>query len=594
MELSPSAHTDTFCRDNLPPRDLWPELRFDLPELRYPDRLNCAQALLDVTIARYGAFRSALRTPTETWTYGDLLRHANQAARVLTEDFGLVPGNRVLLRGPNNPWLVAAWLAVLKAGGVAVTTMALLRAREIAALAGITQPNLAVCDHRFADELAAADLGIPAVLYGGGSADDLVSRCEGKSLTFEAVATAADDVALLAPTSGTTGKPKATMHFHRDVLAIQDTFGGHVLGASPDDVFLGTPPVGFTFGLGGLVVFPFSIGASTLLLERASPDELADAIADHGVTALFTAPTMYRALLATGKTEALAGMRRCVSAGEHLPRAVWEDFHDATAVRVIDGIGSTEMLHIFIAATGQRIRPGSTGLVVPGYEAAVLGEDGKPVPDGEAGRLAVKGPTGCRYLADERQRSYVLDGWNITGDTYARDADGYYWYRARGGAGAARPPRRGRGRRGRRAGRRAGHDREGVRGPAAGRGRGPGQGRRTPGLHQTGHRPLQVPPRGRVRGRPPPHQHRQDPALPSPPARRREPPVLTGPAAIQLMPGAMAASNRPSTPSSPDRCTAPVGGRCHSQQSRSAALPVIWAAAGSPASRSAACRHGSS
>jgi 2-aminobenzoate-CoA ligase len=431
MELSPSAHTDTFCRDNLPPRDLWPELRFDLPELRYPDRLNCAQALLDVTIARYGADRPALRTPTETWTYGDLLRHANQAARVLTEDFGLVPGNRVLLRGPNNPWLIAAWFAVLKAGGVAVTTMALLRAGEIAALADITQPYLAICDHRFADELAAADLGIPAVLYGGGSADDLVSRCEGKSLMFEAVATAADDVALLAPTSGTTGRPKATMHFHRDVLAIQDTFGGHVLGASPDDVFLGTPPVGFTFGLGGLVVFPFSIGACTLLLERASPDELADAVADHGVTALFTAPTMYRALLATGKTEALTGMRRCVSAGEHLPRAVWEDFHDATAVRIIDGIGATEMLHIFISATGQRIRPGATGLVVPGYEAAVLGEDGKPVPDGEAGRLAVKGPTGCRYLADERQRSYVLDGWNLTGDTYLRDADGYYWYQAR-------------------------------------------------------------------------------------------------------------------------------------------------------------------
>jgi 2-aminobenzoate-CoA ligase len=431
MELSPSAHIDTFCRDNLPPRDLWPELRFDLPELRYPGRLNCAQALLDVTVARYGADRPALHTPTGTWTYGDLLRHANQAAQVLTEDFGLVPGNRVLLRGPNNPWLIAAWFAVLKAGGVAVTTMALLRAGEITALADITQPSLAVCDHRFAGELAAADLGIPAVLYGGGSAGDLVSRCEGKSLTFEAVATAADDVALLAPTSGTTGKPKATMHFHRDVLAIQDTFGGHVLGASPDDVFLGTPPVGFTFGLGGLVVFPFSIGASTLLLERASPDELADAVADHGVTALFTAPTMYRALLATGKTEALRGMRRCVSAGEHLPRAVWEDFHDATAVRIIDGIGSTEMLHIFIAATGQRIRPGSTGLVVPGYEAAVLGEDGKPVPDGEAGRLAVKGPTGCRYLADERQRSYVLDGWNLTGDTYVRDADGYYWYQAR-------------------------------------------------------------------------------------------------------------------------------------------------------------------
>jgi 2-aminobenzoate-CoA ligase len=431
MELSPSAHVDTFCRDNLPAQELWPELRFDLPELRYPDRLNCAQALLDATIARYGADRPALRTLTETWTYGDLLRHANQAARVLTEDFGLVPGNRVLLRGPNNPWLIAAWFAVLKAGGVAVTTMALLRAGEISALADLTRPRMAICDHRFAGELTAALPELPTVLYGGSGADDLVSRCESKNPAFEAVATAADDVALLAPTSGTTGKPKATMHFHRDVLAIQDTYGRHILGAIPDDVFLGTPPVGFTFGLGGLVVFPFSVGACTLLLERASPDELADVIADQGVTALFTAPIMYRALLASGKTEALTGLQRCVSAGEHLPKLVWEDFHRATGVRIMDGIGATEMLHIFISAAGQRIRPGATGLAVAGYEAAVLGEDGKPVPDGEAGRLAVKGPTGCRYLADQRQRNYVLDGWNLTGDTYIRDADGYYWYQAR-------------------------------------------------------------------------------------------------------------------------------------------------------------------
>jgi 2-aminobenzoate-CoA ligase len=431
MELSPSAHVDTFCRDNLPPYDQWPDLRFDLPELHYPGRLNCAQALLDERVAQFGPDRPCLRTATETWTYGDLLRRANQAAQVLTEDFGLVPGNRVLLRGPNNPWLIASWFAVLKAGGVAVTTMALLRSREIAALAEITQPCLAVCDHRFGAELAAAGLGIPVVPYDGGGSGDLVSRCEGKSGAFKTVATAADDVALLAPTSGTTGRPKATMHFHRDVLAIQDTFGRHVLVASTDDVFLGTPPVGFTFGLGGLVVFPFSVGASTLLVERASPDELADAIAGHGVTALFTAPTMYRALLGTGKTEALNGLRRCVSAGEHLPLGVWEDFHRATGVRIMDGIGATEMLHIFISATGERIRPGATGLVVPGYEAAVLGPDGKPVPDGEAGSLAVKGPTGCRYLADERQRSYVVDGWNLTGDTYARDADGYYWYQAR-------------------------------------------------------------------------------------------------------------------------------------------------------------------
>ena len=434
MQLSPSAHTDTFCRDNLPPADQWPELRFDLPELHYPERLNCAEALLDATVARLGPDRPCLRTPTDTWTYGDLLQRANQAAHVFTSDFGLVPGNRVLLRGPNNPWLVAAWFGVLKAGGVAVTTMPLLRAREITALTDLTRPGLAVCDRRYADDLTAAAPGLPAVFYGGSppAGDDLASRCaahDGSS--FPAVATAADDVALLAPTSGTTGRPKATMHFHRDLLAIHDTFGRHVLAAGPDDVFAGTPPLGFTFGLGGLVVFPFCVGACSLLLERATPGELADAVAEHGVTALFTAPTMYRALLATGKSGALNGLRRCVSAGEHLPVAVWEDFHRATGIKIIDGIGATELLHIFISAAGDAIRPGATGLVVPGFEAAVLGEDLMPVRDGTIGRLAVRGPTGCRYLADERQRSYVVDGWNLTGDTYIRDSDGYYWYQAR-------------------------------------------------------------------------------------------------------------------------------------------------------------------
>ncbi|MDR0346420.1 MAG: AMP-binding protein [Nocardiopsaceae bacterium] len=430
MTLSPSAHGDTFCRDHLPPGDQWPELTFSLPELRYPDRLNCAEALLDAAVARFGADRPCLLTGTgQAWTYGDLLRRANQAAQVFTADFGLVPGNRVLLRGPNNPWLVAAWFGVLKAGGVVVTTMPLLRPREIGVLASLTRPSLAVCDHRFTGDLAQAVPGLPAVSYGGD--DDLASRCAAKDGSFQAVATAADDVALLAPTSGTTGKPKATMHFHRDVLAIDDTFGRHVLAAGPGDVFAGTPPVAFTFGLGGLVVFPLRAGASVLLLERASPGELADAIAAHGVTALFTAPTMYRAMLAAGRPGALTGLRRCVSAGEHLPAAVWEDFRRETGVRIIDGLGSTELLHIFIAAAGDAIRPGSTGVAVPGYEAAVLGGDGKPVPDGTAGHLAVKGPTGCRYLADERQRRYVTDGWNLTGDTYVRDGDGYYWYQAR-------------------------------------------------------------------------------------------------------------------------------------------------------------------
>ncbi|MBO0878448.1 MAG: AMP-binding protein, partial [Pseudonocardia sp.] len=370
--------------------------------------------------------------PGETWSYRELSARSNQLARVLTEDLGLVPGNRVLLRGPNNPWLVAAWFGVLKAGGVVLTTMPLLRRHELAVLAEAAEPTVAICDHRFAEELDAVErAGMTTVRYGGTEPDDLIRRCEGKGDEFEAVATAADDVALLAPTSGTTGTPKITMHFHRDVLAIADTFGTHVVKGRAEDVFTGTPPIGFTFGLGGLVVFPLRCGASTLLLERAGPEELAEAIAEHGVTALFTAPTAYKAMLAAGRADQLSGLRRCVSAGEHLPKAVWEDFHRQTGVRIIDGIGGTEMLHVFISAADEDIRPGATGTVVPGYRAAILDHDGNEQPDGTPGRLAVTGPTGCRYLSDERQRVYVDGGWNITGDTYVRDADGYFWYQAR-------------------------------------------------------------------------------------------------------------------------------------------------------------------
>ncbi|MBT2480655.1 AMP-binding protein [Streptomyces sp. ISL-94] len=433
MELSPSAHADTFCRDRLPPFPLWPELHFDLPELHYPDRLNCAARILDDTVLRWGADRPCLLTPTDRWTYGDLLERANQVAHVLTEDFGLVPGNRVLLRGPNNPWLVAAWFGVLKAGGVAVTTMPLLRAGELAQLGEISRPTVAVCDHRYLDELtAAAGTTGPAVLaYGGPGEEDLVARCAAKDGRFATVATAADDVALIAFTSGTTGRPKATLHFHRDVLANADTFSRHVLRPRPDDVFTGTPPLAFTFGLGGLVVFPLYAGAATLLIEQAAPRQLADLVAEHGVTVLFTAPTAYRAIMAAGAVHRLAGLRRCVSAGEALPAAVWEEFHAATGLGIIDGIGATEMLHVFISASDGDIRPGSTGRPVPGYRARVVDEEGEPVPDGQPGLLAVTGPTGCRYMEDPRQSVYVRNGWNITGDTYVRDADGYFWYVAR-------------------------------------------------------------------------------------------------------------------------------------------------------------------
>ena len=321
MKLSPSAYADTFCRDHLPPAEQWPTLRFDLPELQYPERVNCATALLDEVIAVHGPDRPCLLTAEDSWTYGELLTRANQVAHVLTEDFGLVPGQRVLLRGPNNPWLVASWFGAVKAGGVVVTTMPMLRSLELGPLTQLTRPTVAICDHRFTEELASATPGLPLVPYGGTSNDDLAKLCAAKPGTFTDVMTAADDVAMLAATSGTTGVPKATMHFHRDVLAIADTFGQHLVQSRPTDVFTGTPPLGFTFGLGGLLVFPMRAGAATLLLERATPPELAEAVAHFGVTVLFTSPTAYRAMLRAGKAGALAGLRTAVSAGEPCPRA---------------------------------------------------------------------------------------------------------------------------------------------------------------------------------------------------------------------------------------------------------------------------------
>jgi 2-aminobenzoate-CoA ligase len=310
--------------------------------------------------------------------------------------------------------------------------MPMLRAVELATMAEMCRPRVALCDARLTEELHKASIpGVTTAIFGSTDDDDVCVRAAAKPAAFDDVATSADDVALLAFTSGTTGRPKATMHFHRDVLAIADTFSAHVLRPEPDDVFSGSPPIGFTFGLGALVVFPLRVGASVLLLEKATPDLLADAIARHGVTVVSTAPTAYKAILAAGAADKLAGVRRAVSAGEALPESVWRAVHDAIGLRIIDGIGATEMLHIFISAADDDIRPGSTGREVPGYTAAVLDDDGQPVPDGTAGHLAVRGPTGCRYLRGDRQEVYVRNGWNVTGDTYVRDADGYFHYRAR-------------------------------------------------------------------------------------------------------------------------------------------------------------------
>ncbi|MFD4546611.1 AMP-binding protein [Streptomyces sp. NPDC058466] len=425
-----SAHIDTFARDHLPPPEQWPELHFDLPELRYPDRLNCAAELL----GHAGHERPVFRTASgDLWTYGQLRARVDRIAHVLSTELGVVPGNRVLLRGPTTPWLAACWLAVLKAGAVAVTVLAQQRRHELTTMCEIARVTHALCDVRSVDDLVKAEIpGLRVTTYGGDAPDDLLLRITGApDEPFEAVDTAADDVALIAFTSGTTGRPKGCMHFHRDVLAIADTFSKHVLRPHEDDVFAGSPPLGFTFGLGGLVVFPMRAGACSLLLEQAGPKQLLPAIAEHGVSVLFTAPTAYRAMLAELDDHDTGSLRRCVSAGENLPAATWRGWHARTGLRIINGIGATELLHIFISAADEHVRPGTTGIPVPGWHARVVDADGSPVPDGEPGLLAVRGPVGCRYLADPRQREYVRGGWNITGDTYVRDPDGYFSYVAR-------------------------------------------------------------------------------------------------------------------------------------------------------------------
>ncbi|MFJ4226396.1 AMP-binding protein [Paenarthrobacter nicotinovorans] len=433
MSMLPSAHVDTFTRDHLPSTDTWPAFEFTLPELNYPDRLNAAAVLIDDAVARHGADRPALRTPDGVvWTYGELQTRSNQVAQVLTEDLGVVPGNRVLLRGPNNPWIVAAWLGVLKAGAVVVTTMPMLRSTEVSTIIQLTKPVVAISDHRFVDELAvAAGEDVTVLTYGKNDDGDLTARCSHKSGEFTPVDTSSDDVALLGPTSGTTGVPKVTMHFHRDILANADTFARYILEPTADDVFAGSPPLAFTFGLGGLVVFPLRFGASALLTEKAGPVELAERAAEAGATVLFTAPTAYRAILKENRGDLLSGLRVAVSAGEHLSKETWEAVHEATGQRLVNGIGATEMLHVFISAAGDDIRPGTTGKAVPGYRATILDAQGNELGAGQAGRLAIIGPTGCRYLDDPRQANYVVNGWNVTGDTFSMDEDGYFTYQAR-------------------------------------------------------------------------------------------------------------------------------------------------------------------
>ncbi|MDQ6826239.1 MAG: AMP-binding protein [Candidatus Eremiobacteraeota bacterium] len=430
-----SAHVDTFAADHLPPLPAWPGLIFELPELQYPPKLNCAVELVDRQIAAGYGSRPCVIGLQGTWTYNEFAAKVCQIAHVLRDDMHVVPGNRVLLRAPNNPMLAACWFAVMRAGAIAVTTMPLYRSGELAYMLQKAQVTAALCDVRLREDLERAAIEQPRMIsvcyFNGDAPDSLEVMMRTKSTQFAAVPTAAEDVALIGFTSGTTGKAKATMHFHRDVAAVCDCFPAYVLKASSEDIFCGSPPLGFTFGLGGILLLPLRIGAASLLLEKATPEFLLQGIVDFKATVCFTAPIAYRAMSRMLDRFELTSLRKCVSAGETLPLPIWQEWYDRTGIKIIDGIGGTEMLHIYIASPQEKIRPGSTGQVVPGYQARIVDDAGNEVPPGTIGRLAVRGPTGCRYLDDSRQSSYVQDGWNFPGDAYHMDYDGYFWYCAR-------------------------------------------------------------------------------------------------------------------------------------------------------------------
>ena len=424
--MHPSAYADTFTRDNLPPENEWPDFVFSLPELDYPATLNCVDPLLDQHVREGRGDSAAVRSLDESWTYSEFQSHVNRIANVLVEDVGVVPGNRVLLRFSNSPFFAACYLAVLKLGAVAVPTMPLLRATELRTISDKAKINFAICDARLTDELD--DISFERCLM----SDELQGLAEAASDSFTAIATASDDVALIAFTSGTTGKPKGCMHFHSDVISMCRTFSEQVLKPRPEDIFIGSPPLAFTFGLGGLLTFPLYAGASTVLLENPAPPMLAEAVLATGATICFTAPTAYKILLADDHLKQLSSLRIAVSAGEHLPKPVYLEWNKRSAATMIDGIGATEIIHIFLSMTGEGDRPGSTGVPVPGYELRIVDESMNELPDGEEGLLAVRGPTGCKYLADPRQQDYVKGGWNLTGDVFRRDEDGHFWYVARG------------------------------------------------------------------------------------------------------------------------------------------------------------------
>jgi 2-aminobenzoate-CoA ligase len=434
--LRPSAHTDTFTRDNLPPVETWPDLLLD--GFDYPDRLNAAVELTDVMVDKGFGDHTALIGNGRRRTYKELTDWTNRLAHALVDDLGMKPGNRVLIRSANNPAMVACWLAATKAGAVVINSMPMLRAGELTKYVDLAEITFALCDTRLMDEMTAcakdsAFLKTVVGFDGTSNHDAELDRLAlEKPVQFEAVATAQDDVALLGFTSGSTGAPKATMHFHRDLLIIADGYAREVLGVTETDVFIGSPPLAFTFGLGGLAIFPLRFGAAATLLENASPPNMVEIIRKYRATVCFTAPTAYRAMMKAMEEGAdLSSLRAAVSAGETLPGPVYDEWMEKTGKPMLDGIGATEMLHIFITNRFNDHRAACTGKPVAGYEAKVIGPDGAEVPPGETGRLAVRGPTGCRYLGGAKQTEYVQEGWNISGDAFTMDADGYFHFAAR-------------------------------------------------------------------------------------------------------------------------------------------------------------------
>lgn len=430
-------YEDNFAHDNLPHASLMAECFTGHTDFEFPEDLNCVERLLDRHIAEGNGNREAIRTDDVIWTYDYLYEKANQIAHVLLENLDFKPGNRVLIRSANNPMYVAVWFGILKAGGIVVATMPLLREKELSTMVECAEISHAFCDYRL--EEAMLEVKSPFLKHvitfdgTGEGVSKLETLIGNKPKTFKNYTSKADSLAIIGFTSGTTGKPKMTSHYHKDILLICEAFPKYSLQPTPDDIFTGSPPLGFTFGLGGLVLFPFYYGASTFLIEKPTPEALLQAIQDHNITICFTAPTAWRVLTTKVKDYDISSLRKCVSAGETLPVKVWEDWYEATGLKIIDGIGSTEILHIFISSNEQNMRKGATGLPVRGYEAMIVDNEGNEITDGTPGRLAVRGITGCKYLGSEdKQKEYVQNGWNITGDIFRKDEDGYFWFVARG------------------------------------------------------------------------------------------------------------------------------------------------------------------